>query len=426
MRNEKILTRMSYGTKAILRNKWKVLLLLFIVPIVLALRYTHDFTLSLCTTLPFYELYEWAVHIFFGMLVVLICIYAFVLLGTPISGKNVQRKLERIGFTNSADETPILLAKYKKKNNHNIVVWEFNNNGLPLQLWNEKRVKLETVLNCRIVAIKEGKDFTKTILHTVSSRKELPQKIYWDDRFLQKDSFVLVLGENLNGKEIVNLSKTPHILLGGSTGSGKTLLLKFLLMQCVKKRALVYIADFKGGVDFPSIWHEKCTLITREQALLELLEQVVDTLEQRKKLFRDLECSNIDEYNAMSDSKMQRIIIACDEIAEVLDKTGLSKEDKEFVAKIESRFSLLARQARAFGLHLILATQRPDANILPGQIRNNIDFRICGKADSVLSQIILDNSSASEKIAKDSQGQFITNTGVMFQGYLFDERKCFD
>ena len=88
---------------------------------------------------------------------------------------------------------------------------------------------------------------------------------------------------------------------------------------------------------------------------------------------------------------------------------------------IDRMLSTIARQGRAFGIHLILATQRPDATIIPGQIRNNMDFRVCGRADSVLSQIILDNTSAAEQIPKDARGRFITGDGTVFQGYLFDE-----
>lgn len=108
-------------------------------------------------------------------------------------------------------------------------------------------------------------------------------------------------------------------------------------------------------------------------------------------------------------------------MAEVLDKTGLSKDQKELVTKIESKLSVIARQGRAFGIHLILATQRPDANILSGQIRNNIDYRVCGRADNVLSQIILDNADAADKIPKDAQGLFVNHEGMVFRAYLFDE-----
>ena len=89
--------------------------------------------------------------------------------------------------------------------------------------------------------------------------------------------------------------------------------------------------------------------------------------------------------------------------------------------KIESKLSMIARQGRAFGIHLILATQRPDSNILHGQIKNNITYRICGRADNVLSQIILDNTSAADQIPEDSQGRFILNDGTVFQAYWFDD-----
>lgn len=126
-------------------------------------------------------------------------------------------------------------------------------------------------------------------------------------------------------------------------------------------------------------------------------------------------------YNEIAERPLQRLIFACDEVAEMLDKTGADNERKKLLAQIENKLSTIARQGRAFGIHLILATQRPDATIIPGQIRNNMDFRVCGRADSVLSQIILDNTSAAEQIPKDARGRFITGDGTVFQGYLFDE-----
>lgn len=128
----------------------------------------------------------------------------------------------------------------------------------------------------------------------------------------------------------------------------------------------------------------------------------------------------VDEKDMPTEQPFPRLIFACDEVAEMLDKTGADNERKKLLAQIENRLSI-ARQGRAFGIHLILATQRPDANVLPGQIKNNMDFRVCGRAGNVLSQIILDNTSAAEQIPKDARGRFITGDGTVFQGYLFDE-----
>lgn len=118
---------------------------------------------------------------------------------------------------------------------------------------------------------------------------------------------------------------------------------------------------------------------------------------------------------------MQRIVFACDEVAELLDKTGADKARKELLAQIEARLALIARQGRAFGIHLILATQRPDANILPGQIKNNMNIRICGRADTTLSTIIIGDGRAAEQIPHDAQGRFIMEDGTVFQAYYFND-----
>ena len=176
-------------------------------------------------------------------------------------------------------------------------------------------------------------------------------------------------------------------------------------MQSLHKGAEVYIADFKGGVDFPKVWHTKCHMCFTENDLLYTLNQLVAVLESRKRQLAETGCPNLAWY----------------EMAEVLDRTGKSKEDKERLGQIENKLSTIARLGRAFGLHLILSTQRPDAAILPGQIKNNLDFRVCGKADNVLSQIILDNTSAADQIPKDTRGRFITGDGTVFQAYWFED-----
>ena len=243
----------------------------------------------------------------------------------------------------------------------------------------------------------------------------------WKDEYLSDTSFVLTLGEGFTGPVTVDLAKIPHILLGGSTGSGKSVLLKLLLMQALKKVAVVCIADFKGGVDFPKAWRQKCRMCFDEQDLLDLLTALVNELERRKALLSETSYSNIEEYNHGTGAHLARYIFACDEIAEVLDKTGVDNARKKQIGQLETRLSTIARQGRAFGIHLILATQRPDADILNGQIRNNLDCRICGRADAILSQIILGNGDAAEKIPKHARGRFLLHDGTLFQAYWFDE-----
>ncbi len=350
-------------------------------------------------------------------------IILIVFLGTPKGAKKINQSLNIVGLVNHAGQSPLLLKRYKE---YGITIMEFDPNGIPLSDWEDKKEDIETALNMHVENIRYGKSRDKIVLQAISGNENLPDVVHWKDKYLSDEDFTLIFGQSRIGQTKINLAKIPHILLGGSTGSGKSVLLKLLIMQCVKKDAEVFIADFKGGVDFLPIWHERCNIITEENTLLEVLTDLVNELENRKQVFREYGCANISEHNQNYANKMKRIVFACDEVAEVLDKTGLSKEAKELVTQIEGKLSIIARQGRAFGIHLILATQRPDANILAGQIRNNIDFRVCGRADNVLSQIILDNTNAAEQIPKDSQGLFITHDGVIFKGYLFDEKAVFD
>ena len=315
----------------------------------------------------------------------------------------------------------MLLSKSVDKSNDRVMILKFKTFGIPLSEWTDNQDRIESALNIHIDEMREGDDCRVVIIRCVDGENRLSDYIEWSENLLSDENFEIVLGEGYSGRVSVNIAKIPHMLIGGSTGSGKSVLLKLVLMQCVKKDAKVYIADFKGGVDFPPIWHTKCSLLTDEKILHKVLVSITDELQSRKQILRTTGVANIDEYNCNTEKKLYRIVFACDEIAEVLDKTGLSKQQKDEILKIESELSIIARQGRAFGIHLVFATQRPDAAILNGQIRNNIDTRICGRADNVLSQIILDNTDASDKIAKSSQGRFLTNSGKIFQAYWFDE-----
>lgn len=343
------------------------------------------------------------------------------LLFHPFGKRMAKDQLQSIGLTNHAGMVPELLRKKRDKAHPRVTIWEFRNQSIPLAEWEDNRAAIEAALDISIIKMTYGKGKSRVLVYAVPAQIDLPEILCWKDKYLSPESFVLVLGESLLGPVTVNLAHIPHILLGGSTGSGKSVLLKLLLMQAMKKGARVYIADFKGGVDFPPLWNRDCRICFEETDLLGLLTDLVAELERRKEIFRTAGCSSIDTYNKSTGESLQRLIFACDEVAEVLDKTGADAERKKLLAQIENRLSTIARQGRAFGIHLILATQRPDASIIPGQIRNNMDFRVCGRADSVLSSIILDNTDAADLIPKDARGRFLLHDGTIFQAYWFEE-----
>lgn len=343
-------------------------------------------------------------------------------LGIPWGTARIHDNLRQAGFVNAVELPPLLLSIYKGEYEH-IRIYEFDLNNVPLSQWEKEKNKIGAALKRIITSVTPSKNGNRVILHTVPMRTAFPDKVYWNDEYLSTstDGFVLALGEGLTGRETVDLASTPHLMLGASSGGGKSQLMKVLVMQGLKLGAIVVLADFKGGVDFSPVWHQKCRMIFELQELLDILKELIKELEHRRGLFVAAGTSNIDEYNKATGADLQRYILACDEVAEILDKTGLRREEKEKYAQIVRHLALIARQGRVFGIHLILATQRPSADLIPGEIRTNLTFRICGRADDILSRIILDSPAAAEQIPVDAQGRFITNMGQVFQGYLFDD-----
>lgn len=344
--------------------------------------------------------------------------FIFIYIGRPILASSIEKKLLGIGFTDKKQQPPTLLSKDKFKNGS---IYKFYSKEIPLSEYEKRKSEIETLLNIKIVSITTENDMQHIKIKAVSKFFNRNKMLLWDNKYLSNKDFELVLGETDFNTEIVDISSTPHILIGGGSGSGKSKLLKLMLYQCLEKSATVFIADFKGGVDYPKIWHTRCNIITEAKALNEQLTETLEIIEERRNLLISSQTPNISEYNEKINSNLNRIIIACDEIAEILDKTGLGKEEKELVGKIESKLSTIARQGRAFGVHLILATQRPDSDILKGQIKNNIGYKVCGRADKVLSQIILDNSEGAEMILPTDQGMFYTNSKNLFKAYYFND-----
>lgn len=356
--------------------------------------------------------------------------------GTPRGAYPTHNNLTRIGLANSAGEVPFLLKVYpyrSKATYRQVFCLEFLSCGIAKSIWEKQKESIEASLNLNIAKIEEFDGKRGIRLYVVPADQGLDDKILWRNILLNTEIPVckIILGESLLEPVVVDLNITPHMLIGGGTGSGKTVLLRLILMQLLKKKNVqVTIADFKGGVDYSASWqhHPKCKMIFDRTELLSYLDALIDELNRRKKLFASKEnCNNIVDYNENllythnQSECLDRIVFAADEVAEILDKTGLDKAAKEQVAQIESRIATIARLGRAVGIHLLLATQRPDANILSGQIKNNIAYRVCGRADNVLSMIILDSTAAADEIPADARGRFIDSNGTVFQGYYLED-----
>ncbi|MBQ3463432.1 MAG: AAA family ATPase, partial [Clostridia bacterium] len=290
------------------------------------------------------------------------------------------------------------------------------------------RDELAQVLNTDIVDInfrikgKRKKKMNKQYIVVICAPlNSIPETVFLDEKYLQTDRNIITLGVNWLGAVTADLRKTPHMLIGGSSGCGKTVLCRSLIYQFVKHKDTVYIADFKG-IDFFEEQEAGYTVVTEEADFKNLIESILKELDTRKALFRKAHVRNLSQYNKKNpDNQLPRIVLFVDEAAEILDTTGLPKEQKAEIAEITSLLSRGARKYRALGLTLCICTQRPSNDIISGQIKNNLDLRIAGKCDSVLSDIILDTTEAARQIPKDSVGLFFSNTAGLFRGFLLDE-----
>lgn len=369
----------------------------------------HPFTSSLFSILLMFFAVE--------MAVIGTCVIAS-LIGMPYRATRTEKELAAAGFTDETGASPMLLSR---RSSGKGIALEFFSTQIPLAKYEENKLLLETVLNIKILSFEMGRDMRHTVIKALSLPLSNSKILPWQDCYLSDKDFELILGEGYFGIERIDISLTPHLLIGGSSGSGKSKLLKLILMESIKKGAIIFLADFKGGVDYPTVWHQYCNIITEQSELDSQLTQILDEMERRRSLLVSSQTSNIGDYNTKAATSLPQLIVACDEIAEVLDKTGLTKEEKELVGRVESKLSTIARQGRAFGIHLVLSTQRPDAEILKGQIKNNIGYRVCGRADKILSNIILDKPDAADTITPQDQGMFLTNTDVLFQAYYVED-----
>lgn len=352
--------------------------------------------------------------ILFAVLITLVILY---FLGIPKGTTKIENGLLEAGINNQLGKTMMLTDKqYDEDSGMTKLI--FNPKGIPIETLQDKTSEIEQALNVGLYDMEIGKNRRELILKTVSLDNKLKPFIPYSNEYMLKDETKFVLGESIYGQEIWDVNIKTHGCIGGSTGSGKSLLEKLIMIQGINKGYKVILYDFKGGVDFPPPWEKYIELNFDYDSTIKSLSALVDEMNYRKNLFKEVGCSNIKEYNNTHDDRLKRYLICIDEIAEMLDKTGLDKQTKEKVTTIEGYLSTLARLSRSFGFTLLVCTQRPDATILSGQIKNNLDFRACGRADNVLSQIILDNTDASKKISKQARGRFLTDEGRIFQAYL--------
>lgn len=367
-------------------------------------------------------------------------VISFILYLNIISGSGGNKKLsaalETAGIVGQDGRPPMLLYKYK--DNVGYEIYKFR--GLvKFSEWKKKKEDIETNLNISIKEIKQGKRKDEVILKTVPGVLVMPGgtgeekteeerkkvTLYWNDNVIKEKDNLVSIGRNEVEEIVVDFDADPHFLVAGATGSGKSVTIRSIVWQFLVRGHKGFFVDFKGGLEYSDGYKRYGETIIDRPKLLEVLKTLVKENELRQKALLEVGAKNINQYNKKSSKKMYRVLLVIDELAEVIDPNSVPKEEKEIADEITGILSSFGRVARATGIHMIFGIQRPDANVVNGQIRSNVTGRICGRVPSgKASEIVLDDPSAAS-LPKVKGRMIYQNAGEMieFQGYFFDDDK---
>ena len=207
----------------------------------------------------------------------------------------------------------------------------------------------------------------------------------------------------------LDLCKTPHLLISGTTGSGKSVLvnsiLTSLLMNYAPSELELILIDVKQ-VEFSiyrGVPHLLCDTITDLKGTKVVLQDCIDNINERYEILKENNCRNIQEYNRINEDKMKYRLVVIDELAELfmLENKSKLRADLEGYDRIENQLCRIAQIGRACGVHLILATQRPSTDVITGLLKSNIPSRIAlSVSSSVDSKVILDCVGAEKLTGK--------------------------
>ncbi len=236
----------------------------------------------------------------------------------------------------------------------------------------------------------------------------------------KEGSLMFVIGKDVENKNVCgNIAKMKHLLVAGSTGSGKSVCLNAMLISLICKYSpedlrLILIdpkkVEFAVFDGLPHLMINE--IIADAQKAVTALRWAIEEMERRYRLFEQktreqhITVRNVDEYNSVrteDEAKLAKIVIVVDELADLM---SVAKKD------IEERIQRLAQKARAAGIHLVIATQRPSVDVITGVIKGNLPTRLAFRViQEVDSRTILDESGAEKLLGN---GDMLFRTEGMF------------
>lgn len=235
------------------------------------------------------------------------------------------------------------------------------------------------------------------------------------------------LGRTPNGEDLIkDLGQMPHMLVGGSTGSGKSVflfsMLAALIMTHPKKEDLQLIlssSKLEDFIHFEGLPHLYSGSIISDatEATKVIKEVVFEESERRGHLLADARVANIVEYNKIAKEKLPPIVVVIDEFADLADQLETKKEQNAFYKPVQR----IAQAGRSRGIHLVICTQRPEAKLVPSTTKAQLNARVALRVNDGISSRMIIESPDAQYLQK--HGDMIYKNGdevERAQGYLIE------
>ncbi|MGK0575582.1 DNA translocase FtsK [Macrococcus capreoli] len=240
-----------------------------------------------------------------------------------------------------------------------------------------------------------------------------------------ESKLTVALGARINNEPmIMDLAKMPHGLIAGATGSGKSVCINSILVSLLYRnnpnelKLLLIDPKMVELAPYNDLPHLIAPVITDVKAATESLKWVVEEMERRYKIFAHIHVRNITAYNQKVSyvERLPKIVIVIDELADLM---MMSPQD------VEHAIARIAQKARAAGIHMILATQRPSVNVITGLIKANVPTRIAFMVSSAVDSRTIIDSGGAEKLLGNGDMLYLgngMNKPIRIQGnYVSDE-----
>lgn len=221
------------------------------------------------------------------------------------------------------------------------------------------------------------------------------------------DRFNMAIGRTTTGTDVfADLEELKHILVAGTSGSGKSVFLQSLLLSIIAKHsedAEIYILDPKM-VEFNKYKVCKpCTVVTEISEAASLLSDLCNQMEERYRAMTAAGVRDIDSYNRKFPHGMKRIIFMVDELGDLMKQA--KRETEPYLVR-------LAQKARACGIHLILATQYPTKDIVTGAIKQNMPTKVCFAVPTTTASVVMLGKKGAEMLRGKGDMYFQTEKDI--------------